>query len=433
MVGAINDTSKRVTTAFAQIHNAEERTRDFAAASSDWFWEMDANLRYTYLSDRYEDISGNKIEDRVGTQRWEVFTSNDSTERWNDHKADLDARRPFRNFEYILTSGNGKKIFVSASGIPLFDEAGTFIGYRGSTSNITERKIAEIELREARDELEIRVHERTKQLQSEIEERKRIETHLIDVNIQAEAANRAKTEFLANMSHELRTPLNAIIGFSETLKQNIFGALANEKQEEYVVDIYNSGQHLLGLINDILDVSAIEAGKIHLHETEIDLKKVADDAIIMANPRAEIGKIELVNFVKDEGVRLLADERRIKQILVNLLINSVKYTLEKGTVEIHGGLEDNGTFFYEIIDPGIGMDEQGLKSAMEKFGQIHTTLGISNEGTGLGLPVSNGLIKAHGGTLHLESEPGVGTTVRIEFPKDRIVQLNDSIKANTGG
>ena len=111
----------------------------------------------------------------------------------------------------------------------------------------------------------------------------------------------------------------------------------------------------------------------------------------------------------------------------------MKYTLEKGTVEIHGGLEDNGTFFYEIIDPGIGMDEQGLKSAMEKFGQIHTTLGISNEGTGLGLPVSNGLIKAHGGTLHLESEPGVGTTVRIEFPKDRIVQLNDSIKANTGG
>ncbi len=259
------------------------------------------------------------------------------------------------------------------------------------------------------------------ELQSEIKERKIIQEQLISAKRRAEVANRVKSEFLANMSHELRTPLNAVIGFSETLVDEIFGKLANEKQKEYLTDIHSSGQHLLELINDILDVSAIEAGKIEIHEAVVNVKRVADDAILLLKTRAEKGGVELKNMINGKDLKLRADERRVIQILVNLLSNAVKFSHYKGEVKIEGRRLENGAFVFEIVDNGIGMDDAGMAAAMEKFGQAHSSLEIDAEGTGLGLPLTKGLVEAHGGTLSLESEPGVGTTVKIEFPKERVI------------
>ena len=177
----------------------------------------------------------------------------------------------------------------------------------------------------------------------------------------------------------------------------------------------------MDLINDILDVSAIEAGKLELHESDVDMKQIADEAILMVTPRAEKDGIKLQNLVAGNGLKLRADKRRLKQILVNLLSNAVKYTLEDTPVKITGGAGQNGGFIYKVEDSGVGMDEAEIATALEKFGQIQTTLGISREGTGLGLPLTHGLVEAHGGTLNLESKPGVGTTVTIEFPKERVV------------
>jgi PAS domain S-box-containing protein len=287
--------------------------------------------------------------------------------------------------------------------------------------DITARKEAEDALRQAHDTLEVRIEERTEQLRGEIEERKRIEVELLQATKLAESASHAKSEFLANMSHELRTPLNAIIGFSETLDQNVFGELANEKQIEYVKDIHISGQHLLDLINDILDVSVIEAGKLALHDSEVGINSVTEEAILLVQTRADQDNIELQNLIEDDGLKLRADERRLKQIMVNLLSNAIKYSHKSGEIKIDGGRAEDGTFVMKVIDNGLGMDAAALEIAMAKFGQVFSNSAIHNEGTGLGLPLTNGLVEAHGGALIIESELGVGTTVRVIFPKERVI------------
>ena len=415
-----------------ELRQSEHRFKDFADAASDWFWETDQDHKFTYISQRYYDYTGFHPEERLGKTRQELVTSNDlksSGEKWTEFAKALKERRPFRDMETMTVLANGEDLHVLNNGIPMFDDDNNFLGYRGTSNDITQQKLAEADRikserkmqQDHTENLETRIHERTEQLQGEIEERKRIEADLIDASNRAETANQAKSEFLANMSHELRTPLNAIIGFSESLSQNIFGDLANDKQTEYVNDIHLSGKHLLDLINDILDVSAIEARKLELHETDVDMKQIADEAILLVTPRAEKSGIKLQNLVDGNGLKLRADERRLKQILVNLLSNAVKYTLEETPVKITGELGQNGNFTYKVEDSGIGMDKTEIAAAMEKFGQIRTTLGISREGTGLGLPLTNGLVEAHGGTLSLKSKPGVGTTVTIEFPKERIV------------
>jgi PAS domain S-box-containing protein len=415
-----------------ELRKSERRFKDFADAASDWFWETDSDHRFTYISQSYFEITGFQPDERLGKTRQELVTTNDlksESGKWTKFEEDLKARRPFKDLETSTSSSEGNGFYVLNSGIPVFDDNKKFLGYRGVSTNITQQKLAEEDrIRSERkmqqdhtENLETRIHERTEQLRGEIEERKRIEEDLIEASTRAESANQAKSEFLANMSHELRTPLNAIIGFSETLSQNIFGDLANDKQKEYIIDIHSSGIHLLDLINDILDVSAIEAGKLELHESDVDMKQIADEAILMVTPRAEKDGIKLQNLVAGNGLKLRADKRRLKQILVNLLSNAVKYTLEDTPVKITGGAGQNGGFIYKVEDSGVGMDEAEIATALEKFGQIQTTLGISREGTGLGLPLTHGLVEAHGGTLNLESKPGVGTTVTIEFPKERVV------------
>ena len=232
-------------------------------------------------------------------------------------------------------------------------------------------------------------------------------------------ANRAKSEFVANMSHELRTPLNAIIGFSEMLSRCFFGKLT-EKQAEYVSDIHFSGTHLLKLINDILDISKIEAGHSELREEEVRIREVVESCANLVRPKAQESRVSLaVRRVSPMDI-LYADERKLKQVLINLLSNAIKFTPPGGSVEVCSEIEPDGTYTISVVDSGVGIAPENIDKALAPFGQIDSGLDRKYEGTGLGLPLTKSLVEAHGGTLTLESSLGVGTTVKVRFPGGRL-------------
>lgn len=238
----------------------------------------------------------------------------------------------------------------------------------------------------------------------------------------ADIANRAKSELLANMSHELRTPLNAIIGFSDSINSEIFGPLGHRKYSEYVVDIYNSGVHLLELVNDILDVSAIEAGRLELHQEEVDIASLVSACTRLIRHRANEGEIQLDTIIDDNLPSFYADERRMKQVLLNLLTNAVKFTPKDGKVRLYVKFDANA-FVFTVSDTGIGMSAVEVEKAMTQFGQVDSTLARKHEGSGLGLPLTKGLVELHGGTLEIQSEKGVGTEVIASIPLKKNVAV----------
>lgn len=238
--------------------------------------------------------------------------------------------------------------------------------------------------------------------------------------VEAQAANRAKTEFLANMSHELRSPLNAVIGFSQVMMDGLFGPLGSQKYDTYVRDIYASGNHLLSVINDILDLAKIEAGKIELDEQAVDVQEAARFCMSVIRERSEARKIRLLTEMPDNAPDLLADEQKLKQMLINLLSNAVKFTLDGGEVKLSVGVGPNGSFVFTVADTGIGMSEDDLERVMEPFTQVDSGLNRKYEGTGLGLSITRSFMELHGGLLKLESRIDVGTTAMLVFPSSRV-------------
>ena len=256
---------------------------------------------------------------------------------------------------------------------------------------------------------------------TDITERKRGEDILREAKDAAERSGRAKATFLANISHELRTPLNAIIGFSELMKHEIFGPVEQPSYRGYVDDIHVSGMHLLDLINDILDMSKAEAGKTDLFETQVDLAALVVSSVRMVASRAKSAGVEIIVNLPPNLPALFGDERRLKQIVLNLMSNAVKFTEEQGRVTITVAEGEQGLSLV-VADTGIGMSEKDLEGALEPFVQVDTRLSRKYEGTGLGLPLTRALIVAHGGTLTLSSVLGEGTIVTALFPPERIVR-----------
>ena len=237
---------------------------------------------------------------------------------------------------------------------------------------------------------------------------------------QANDASRSKSEFLANMSHELRTPLNAIIGFSEALERELFGPVGNPRYLEYAGDIHDSGVHLLNLINDILDLSKIEAGHFRLHEDEADLNDIVASACRIVRHRAQQASINIEIDLPKPTVTLLADERALKQVLINLISNAVKFSNDCGTVRVEAQFTADGLCL-AVIDNGIGIAEEDIPRALAPFTQVDGTLSRSHEGTGLGLPLAKYMTELHDGRLLIESTPGVGTRVSVVLPASRLV------------
>jgi signal transduction histidine kinase len=279
--------------------------------------------------------------------------------------------------------------WIEVRGVPTADG-----GWLGSYRDVTQEVAREHELRDAYERLRV-------------------------AKDGAEAASRTKSEFLANMSHELRTPLNAIIGFSDMIRTGMLGADV-ARISDYAGDIHSSGQFLLNLINDILEVSRIEAGKLELQEEAVDMDEVVDGALRMLHNQTARAGIVVHKTIEQPLPRLFADQRRVSQVLLNLLSNAVKFTHEGGAIKVTACRRGDAMSVI-IADSGIGIAADDLPRVLEPFGQVDSLLSRNHKGTGLGLPLAVRLMQLHGGRLDIESTVGTGTTVTVTFPAERLL------------
>ena len=371
------------------IRDREERFRDIANVASDWFWETDATLSFSYVSDRFLEVTGTSLQSILGRSHLDVMAAGSTPESAQTHLLDLSERRCFRDYRFQTIDPLGRAMVWSVSGNPIFNESGEFEGYRGSGTDITHQVEMAQGLKAAKEA--------------------------------AEVASRAKSEFLANMSHELRTPLNAIIGFSEMISQEVMGPMNNSYYTDYATDIHESGTHLLSLINDILDLSKVEAGKTELHEQPVDLRQTIKSTLRIIGERLQAAELRLEVDLMSPLPLIFADLRAIKQIMLNLMSNAVKFTPEGGLIRISVRSDTQGALLLSIADSGIGISEEDMPTALAPFGQVESALNRRHQGTGLGLPLVRSLVELHGGTLEVSSRVGTGTVVTVRLPEERVI------------
>ncbi|MFO0989844.1 MAG: ATP-binding protein [Alphaproteobacteria bacterium] len=257
-----------------------------------------------------------------------------------------------------------------------------------------------------------------RQLQTQRDELQRLMQQVIQARDEAAAANAAKSVFLANMSHELRTPLNAIIGFSEIMHGELFGALGNPRYQSYVGDMLGAAKHLLKLINDILDLSKIEAGKWELREEPVDMRRMLDGVMRLFRGRDEAARLD-IKVDAPQLPTIMADERALKQVLINALSNSIKFTPAGGRILLRARRDGGGRLRLAIADTGIGIRREDVQKALAPFGQVDNHMTRRHQGTGLGLSIAKALVERHGGRLRLRSRPGRGTVITVTLPAER--------------
>jgi signal transduction histidine kinase len=258
----------------------------------------------------------------------------------------------------------------------------------------------------------------------------RSEVDLMLARDHAESASRAKSEFLAVMSHELRTPLNAILGFAEMMQRGSFGPLGHKRYDEYIGDIHSSGRHLLEMVNDILDLTKAEAGKLDLVEVSVSVAEITDAACRMVAPQARARHIIVSNRIARNLPMLRGDDRRLTQIMLNFVANAVKFSNDGGRVELDAFLDEDGSFAVMVRDNGIGIAEADIPRVMQIFQQADHGHARRYGGTGLGLPLAKKLIELHGGSLVLESKPDSGTRIIARFPASRVIAVAEAPAAN---
>jgi PAS domain S-box-containing protein len=374
-----------------ELEESEARFRDVVEVAGDWIWERDAEHRIVFLSDRFSAATGIDTADMIGRTADEFLPLGFSPRGMAALSAALASQRPFRNLVQEFRQKDGRCRYWRVSGKPIFDASGAFVGFRGTGTDITAEEDAERALIAAKEK--------------------------------AEAANRAKSEFLATMSHELRTPLNAIIGFSEIVEQQMLGPLGKEEYRDYAGDIARSGHHLLGLINDVLDFAKVESGTLTIEEAELDFAAIIAGVTRLLNGQANQSGIELLTALHRTEILARGDERRLRQVLINLVGNAIKFTPADGKVVLSTReVPQSGAIAIEISDTGIGISPEHLERVTEPFWQADSSLSRTHQGTGLGLAISKRLVELHGATLAITSERGVGTTVTLELPAERLIQ-----------
>ena len=317
----------------------------------------------------------------------------------------------------LVGLGFGLRLEDTTLQIAVVDHAIALLAVWGAAAVFIAAKRAQAVDRRARVALEARLEARGAELAA--------------TRAQAEIANRSRSEFFAKMGHELRTPLNAIIGFSEIIKDEIFGPVGSTRYRGYLRDINDSGHHLLNLVNDLLDIARIEVGKAEFEDQVLAVPELIAASLAEFADRAAAGGVALGSDIPAELPHLRADPGRLRQMLGNLLSNAVKFTEPGGRVTVSarssldGGPDGgpDGGFVLQVTDDGIGMALDDIPVALAPFGQVKNALRQRHEGSGLGLPLTKALAELHAGSLDLRSEPGVGTTVTLRFPAERVVAL----------
>lgn len=355
--------------------------------------------------------------------------------------------------EEILLAGAARNDVMNAARKPIMDDAGSksdktelMHGYEvkladGTWLQISERrtndgglvsvgtditplKLNQDRLRDSEKRLMATIGDLSKsekELQAKASELSKLNQDYQLEKERAEAANLSKSQFLANMSHELRTPLNAVIGFSEILRSKMFGPLGSDKYEEYSNDIHSSGKHLLGLINDILDMSKIEAGQMQIQPEKLNMGPVIDEAVKLISTQAEKKHIEITHHIESD-LALLADRRAMKQVFLNLLSNAVKFTNQNGSISVRAKQRSRAIYF-TVRDTGIGIPKHALAKIGQPFEQVQNQFTKSKEGSGLGLAISRSLIELHKGNMRISSKEGSGTIISVRIPNDELAQL----------
>ncbi|MFZ5931214.1 MAG: ATP-binding protein [Pseudomonadota bacterium] len=363
-----------------------QRLKDFAESAADWMWELDAERKFSLVSPN--NVSSSAIMDLAGQNLRALQKILPSQAAWKEIEHKLSAKAPFRDLRFQIEY-NGKATNFSAGGKPVYDENGRFQGHRGTVRDITSEVQAENQLKEAKE--------------------------------RAEESSRSKSDFLAHMSHELRTPLNAILGFSEMMSLGLHGKIEQPEYLDYVETIHESGAHLLAVINDILEISQIESGKAQIRETDIDVTALFESCRRLIEGRAaDVGHV-VVTHVPVQMPVLCADERHIKQILMNLLGNAVKFTPSGGRISLAAEVTAQQTIRFLVSDNGPGMSDADQARVLIPFDRGSALTRGDAQGCGLGLPLSRMLTELHGGQLHLASEVGKGTAITVEFPPYRTV------------
>lgn len=369
------------------LMDSERRFRDIARSASDWFWETDRNHCFTYLSDRCFEATGLSPNDLLGKTRFALVERSmpkDDKDKWEAFQDALQKHEPIKAFQYQLYFLDKEPMTVQLEGRPFWGEDGSFLGYRGAARDIT---------RDVRHAHEL---ERAKQ--------------------EAEQANNAKSEFISSMSHELRTPMNGILGFAQLLEIHPEIELS-EQQHEYVTQIRIAGEHLLELINDILDLSKIEAGKVHLNIEPVDPLAVIETCLEVLQPMAQQHDVSVSfdGYGYDDQQSVLADRTRLNQVVMNLCSNAIKYNRPGGRVEILAQNTPQHMLRVSVSDTGIGIAPEHFDKLFTPFNRLDAEVsGI--EGTGVGLSITLKLIELMNGKISFDSREGEGTTFVFELP-----------------
>jgi PAS domain S-box-containing protein len=388
LAATVNRMAANLGTHTAALAASERRFRDIAEVSGDWIWERDGAGRSTYLSERFTEATGVPVEHMHESTLNDLIALGFDSEGVDHLRRSFDNWCAFRGLVHRFVMPDGAVQYWRTSGTPIFDSGGAFCGFRGTGSNITAAIEAADKLRAAKDA--------------------------------AEAASRAKSQFLASMSHELRTPLNAVIGFSELLGTRIPGPLS-AKQEEYIHDIHSSGHHLLAIVDDILDIAKSDVDHLDLHESMVVLPSLLHDVLRLLTERVTRGRVAIEIAFADDARIIRVDERRFRQVLLNLVGNAVKFTPSGGRVQVTTEIDEPAQYFVmRIADTGVGIAFEDLARVTEPFWQGPRDFNRPQEGVGLGLSVSRRIVERHGGHLVIESCVGVGTTVNVLLPVARV-------------